>query len=127
MRRTLLVAPGLALLAALAAVFLPLQQRVVSQSGPGPLHTLELEYASRSLLQTEGASILLAAGLPVLVALLPLAFAASRHARRAEIFSAVLLSSFVVVAGFSIGLFYLPAALAAILVARRSRLEALGG
>ncbi|MGH9009330.1 MAG: hypothetical protein ACRDYF_05705 [Acidimicrobiia bacterium] len=121
-----MVAPALALLAALAAVFLPVQQTVVSQSGPGPLHTTELEFAYHSLLQTEGASILLAAGLPVLVALLPLAFAANRHARRVEIVSAVLLSSFVVVAGFSIGLFYLPAALAAILIARRSRLEALG-
>jgi hypothetical protein len=120
MRRILLVAPGLALLAAVAAVFLPLQHTVVSQSGPGPLQTLELETAYRSLLQTEGASILLAAGLPVLVALLPLAFAASRYTRRAEICSAVLLSGFVVVAGFSIGLFYLPAALAAILIARRS-------
>jgi hypothetical protein len=120
MRRNLLVAPGLALLAAVAAAFLPLQHTVISQSGPGPLQTLELEIAYRSLLQTEGASILLAAGLPVLVALLPLAFAASRYARRAEICSAVLLSGFVVVAGFSIGLFYLPAALAAILIARRS-------
>jgi hypothetical protein len=120
MRRILLVAPGLALLAAVAAVFLPLQHTVVSQSGPGPLQTLELEIAYRSLLQTEGASILLAAGLPVLVALLPLAFAASRYSRRAEICSAVLLSAFVVVGGFSIGLFYLPAALAAILIARRS-------
>jgi hypothetical protein len=120
MRRNLLVAPGLALLAAVAAVLLPLQHTVVSQSGPGPLQTLELEIAYRSLLQTEGASILLAAGLPVLVALLPLAFAASRYTRRAEICSAVLLSGFVVVAGFSIGLFYLPAALAAILIARRS-------
>lgn len=125
MRRTLLVAPGLALLAALVAVLLPVQRTVVSQSGPGK-HTLELEFAYRSLLQTEGASILLAAGLPVLVALLPVAFAASRHGRRAEIVSAVLLSSFVVIAGFSIGLFYLPAALAAILVARRSFLVAPG-
>jgi hypothetical protein len=120
MRRNLLVVPGLVLLAAMAAVFLPVQHTVVSQSGPGPLHTMELETAYRSLLQTEGASILLAAGLPVLVALLPIAFAAGRHARRAQICSAVLLSSFVVVAGFSIGLFYLPAALAAILIARRS-------
>jgi hypothetical protein len=118
-RRTLLVAPALALLAAMVAVFLPIQHTVVSQSGPGPRHTLELETGYRSLLQTEGASILPVAGLPVLVALLPLAFAASRHARRVEIFSAVLLTSFVIIAGFSIGLFYLPAALAAILVARR--------
>lgn len=119
MRKALLVAPGLALVAAVAAVFLPLQQTVVSQSGPGPLQTLELEYSSRSLLQTEGASVLVAAGLPVLVALMPLVFGAGRHARRAEIVSAVLLGGFVVVAGFSIGLFYLPAALAATLVARR--------
>jgi hypothetical protein len=119
MRKALLVAPGLALLAAVAAVCLPLQHSVVSQSGPGPLQTLELETAYRSLLQTEGASVLVAAGLPVLVALAPLAFAAGRHARRAEIASAVLLAGFVVVAGFSIGLFYLPAALAAAVVARR--------
>lgn len=104
----------------MAAVFLPLQQSVVSQSGPGPLQTLELEYAHRSLLQTEGASVLMAAGLPVLVALMPLVFGAGRHGRRAEIVSAVLLAVFVVVAGFSIGLFYLPAAMAAIVVARRT-------
>jgi len=110
----------LAALAALAAVFLPVQHTVVSQSGPGPLQTLELEMAYRSLLQTEGSSILLAAGIPVLMALVPVSFAASRHARPAEIISAVLLAAFVVVAGFSIGLFYLPAAVAAILVSRRS-------
>jgi hypothetical protein len=119
MQRRLLVAPALAVLAALGAVFLPLQQTVVSQSGPGPQQTLELEWAYRSLLQTEGISILLAAGIPVLIALMPLSFAVSRHARRAQIVSAVLLTAFVVVAGFSIGLFYLPAALAAILVTRR--------
>ena len=119
MRRALLVAPGLALLACLAAVFLPVHQTVVSQSGPGPKHTLELEFAYRSLLQTECASILLAAGLPVVVALLPLVFAASRHARWVELGAAVLLSLFVIVAGFSIGPYYLPAALAAILVAGR--------
>jgi hypothetical protein len=123
MRKALLVAPGLALLAAVAAVAavcLPLQHEVVSQAGPGPLDTLELETAYRSLLQTEGASVLVAAGLPVLVALIPLAFAVGRHARRAELVSTVLLAGFVVVAGFSIGFFYLPAALAAVLVARRS-------
>ena len=120
MRRDLLIAPGLAVLAAVVAVLLPIQHTVISQSGPGPLQTLELETAYRSLLQTEGASVLVAAGLPVLVALLPLAFAAGRHARRVEIGSAVVLSAFVLVAGFSIGLFYLPAALAAVLVARRA-------
>ena len=120
MRRGLLVAPGLAVVAAVAAVFLPLQQTVVSQSGPGPLQTLELEYASRSLLQTEGASVLVAAGLPVLLALVPLAFAAGRQTQRAAVVSAVLLAVFVVVAGFSIGLLYLPAAVAAIVVARRT-------
>lgn len=120
MERRFLIAPVLALLAAVAAAFLPLQHTVVSQSGPGPLQTLELEVAFRSLLQTEGISILLAAGIPVLIALVPVSFAASRHARRAEVISAVLLGGFVVVAGFSIGLFYLPAALAAILVTRRS-------
>lgn len=123
----LLVAPGLAVLAALAAVFLPVQHTVISRSGPGPLHFPVLETGYRSLLQTEGASILLPAGLPVLIALLPLAFAGTRHARRAEILSAALLGVFVVIAGFSIGLFYLPAALAAILVARRSDQEAVGG
>ncbi len=66
------------------AVFLPVQQTVISQSGPGPLQTTELEFAYRSLLQTEGASVLVAAGLPVLVALLPLAFAAILIARRSS-------------------------------------------
>jgi hypothetical protein len=119
-QRRLLIAPALAILAAVAAVFLPVQHTVVSQSGPGPLQTLELEMAYRSLVQTEGISILLAAGIPVLMALVPVSLAASRRAHRAEVVSAVLLAGFVVVAGFSIGLFYLPAALAAILVARRS-------
>jgi MFS family permease len=65
------------------------------------------------------APILAALGIPLLIALAPVGFATTRHGRRAEIVSAALLASFVVVAGFSIGLFYLPAALAAILVARR--------
>jgi hypothetical protein len=110
----------MAVLAAVAAVILPIQHTVVSQAGPGPKQTLELEWAFRSLLQTEGISILLPASLPVLIALVPVSFAASRYARRAEVVSALLLVGFVVVAGFSIGLFYLPAALTAILVARRS-------
>jgi hypothetical protein len=119
MQRRRLVAPALALLAAAAAVFLPIQHTVVSQSGPGP-QTLMLETGYRSLLETEGSSILLAAGLPVLIALVPVGFAGGRHARRADVVSAVLLVAFVIVAGFSIGLFYLPAALAAIMVARGS-------
>jgi len=120
MRRTLLIAPGLALLAAAAAVFLPVQHSVASVSGPDPLQTVQVESFSRSLLQTEGASVLLAAGLPVLIALLPPVFAAGRHARRVEILSIILLSAFVILGGFSIGLLYLPAALAAIVVSRRS-------
>ena len=120
MRKTLLVAPGLALLAALAAVFLPVAHSVTSVSGSDPLQTMEVESYSRSLLQTEGASVLVAAGLPVLIALLPLAFAAGRHARQVEILSIILLSAFVILGGFSIGLLYLPAALAAFVVSRRS-------
>ena len=120
MQRRLLAAPALAFLGAAAAVFLPIQNTVVSQSGPGPKHTLELEWAFRSLLQTEGISILLAASLPVLIALAPMSLAGGRHAHRAESVSAALLVGFVIVAGFSIGLFYLPAAVAAIIVARRT-------
>jgi hypothetical protein len=68
MQRRRLVAPALALLAAAAAVFLPIQHTVVSQSGPGPLETLMLETGYRSLLQTEGSSILLAALAAIMVA-----------------------------------------------------------
>ena len=120
MRRTVLIAPGLALLAAVAAVFLPVQHSVASVSVPDALQTVQVETSYRSLLATEGASVILAAGLPVLIALLPLAFAAGRQARRVEILSIILLSAFVILAGFSIGLLYLPAALAAIVVSRRS-------
>ena len=122
MSRRLLVAPGLALLAVLAAVLLPLQHMVVavSQSGPDPIQAPEVETTYRSLLQTEGISVLLAASIPLLIALVPVCLAGGRHARRAEVVAAALLAAFVVVAGFSIGLFYLPAALAATVAARRS-------
>ena len=68
---------------------------------------------SESLLEHEGASVLIVLAVPVLVSAMPLAF--SR--RGVAISAAVLLSALAVLGGFSIGLFYFPAVLLAWLAA----------
>ena len=68
---------------------------------------------SESLLEHEGASVLIVLAVPVLVSAMPLAF--SR--RGVAIGTAVFLSALAVLGGFSIGLFYFPAVLLAWLAA----------
>ena len=64
---------------------------------------------SESLLEHEGASVLIVLAVPVLVSAMPLAF--SR--RGVAIGAAVVLTALAVLGGFSIGLFYFPAVLLA--------------
>ena len=68
---------------------------------------------SESLLEHEGASVLIVLAVPVLVSAMPLAL--SR--RGVAIGAAVVLTALAVLGGFSIGLFYFPAVLLAWLAA----------
>ena len=71
---------------------------------------------SESALEHEGASVLVVLAVPVLVSAMPLVY--SR--RGVAIAAAVFLSALVVLGGFSIGLFYLPALVLAWLAAAAS-------
>ena len=72
---------------------------------------------SESALEHEGAGVLIVFAVPVLVSAMPLVY--SR--RGVAIAAAVLLAALVVLGGFSIGLFYLPAVVPACLAATASR------
>lgn len=69
-----------------------------------------------TLLQSQGASILLPLLIPLAIALIPLV-SATKALRTSSIVSAILLMFFAVIASASIGWFYLPAAILAMLYA----------
>ena len=68
----------------------------------------------------EDAAVLVALVVPVVIALLPLALLRTRLEPAARAVAAFLLLAFVVVAGFSIGLLYLPSAVAMALAAAQA-------
>ncbi len=75
----------------------------------------------RTLLQVNGERALLPLAVPVVVAMLPLLFWRSRWRAVVEAGAATLLVAFTVIAGFSIGLFYLPSAGAMLVAALLAR------
>jgi hypothetical protein len=105
-----LVALVLALIAAVAALTLPLYATASSTAG-SQVEVL----GTATALEVNGPSALVGVALPVLVAAAPLVFPDRLWAPSAV--SAALLVIFVVVAGFSIGLFYLPTALVEVIAA----------
>ena len=81
--------------------------------------------SSRSLLEVNGPRALIAIAFPLLFVFAPLLARAPTLRRQIGIFSAILLFGLVLIGGFSIGLFYLPAAIAMLVfvVTSRSRQE----
>lgn len=102
-----IVALALAVVAVLAVAVLPLSiEETTTSSGGHSVRTL-------TLLQTSSAlSTMIPATIPVLLTAAPL-FVRGPGWRRVSAATTVLLGIFVVLAGFSIGMFYLPALAAA--------------
>ncbi|HEX2192032.1 MAG TPA: hypothetical protein VHH09_02475, partial [Acidimicrobiales bacterium] len=106
----------LAIGASAALALLPTGSKTVAVRADEPVS----EVTHESLLEHEGGSVLVVLAVPVLAAALG-AVTAPGH-RRARIVSAVLVWAFSILGAASIGLFYVPAALAMTVAARRSRL-----
>jgi cytochrome bd-type quinol oxidase subunit 2 len=108
-------------LALAAAVWLVLgtsgTSESVSTSSDG---TVTRTVSQTTLLQTEGWSVLIVLALPVLLTALPL-LVLHRHRRRVAEVSVVLLGVLVFLAMFSVGVFFLPAFIATVVAAARSR------
>jgi hypothetical protein len=106
------VACLLTVVGALVAAFAPLGSATEISGSPGKT---TVTHTSPSLFQTEGAWILIVVSVPVLMALVPMV---ARH-RRARTASAVLLWIGCVVGMLSIGMFFVPAAIAMTVAATR--------
>lgn len=115
-RPVLLLLPfALSLLAALVLLVIPTgRQESVSISSTG-----EITRHSRSttLVQSDGWSVLVPLAVPAAFAGVPLALRRTRWRRGALVAASVLLLAFVVAGLFSIGVFYLPAAVAMVTAA----------
>lgn len=113
---------GLSFLLALAAsTFLALAPVVASVGETvGSDGSVETERSSSTLLEREGPGVLLVLAAPVAVSAVALLAGGTSRARTAAGAAAALLLAFAVVAGASVGLFYLPAGIAmAVAAARR--------
>ena len=121
-----LLAFALAVLGTVVVLFAPLATVVstevplAGEAGDPRTHTWRV-----STIQSGDRDALVAAAIPLGLAALPLPFLRSRFAHLALVASAALLSALVLVASFSIGLAYLPAAaamwVAAAIEGRRSK------
>jgi hypothetical protein len=95
-------------LAMAAAIFLlagPVYSTATLRQGSGAVGPV---YSTATLLQVNGARAVRPVVFPVLVALMPLLF----RKQAVRVIATVLMGGFVIIGGFSIGLFYLPAAIA---------------
>ncbi|MFC7403486.1 hypothetical protein [Georgenia alba] len=101
-----LLAVVLALATSIAYLFVPAYEGVVSD---GTTETT----TTATLLEENGPHVLAVLAFPVLLTLLPL-LVRGRAARWVGPVSVALLATFVVLGGFSIGLFYVPALLASV-------------
>ncbi|MDP9331198.1 MAG: hypothetical protein M3P11_11240 [Actinomycetota bacterium] len=118
-KRFRLAAFLLAVIGALVAAFAPTGQSMessfsISSSLSGPVQTVSRSYRV-SMFQTNGAWVLVVVLVPVLVALIPVLV---RH-RKAAIVSAVLLWTSCVIGAFSVGMFFIPAAVLMTVAAAR--------
>ena len=76
---------------------------------------------SKTLLEVDGPRALQPLAAPVLLAALPFAFYRTRFRAIVEAICGTLLAAFTVIGGFSIGLFYVPSAIAMLAAASRAR------
>lgn len=105
-----LIAASLAIAAALAVLFLPSYIEVTESSGG------QESISSQTALEFVGPRILLVVAIPVALAALPL-FARGRAWRPLSIASALMLTLFAVIGSLSVGWYFLPAMLVAIVAA----------
>lgn len=106
------IAFALAVIGTLVVLFAPLatvesSTAVVPGEGGGTVQRSRI-----SILESGGDGVLLAVAIPVALAALPICFLQSRFARAALVLAAGLLTVFAVLTSITIGLAYLPAALA---------------
>jgi hypothetical protein len=92
---------------------------IVSPSTEGVISKIVVSHPT--LIQVNGVRALLTLAVPVLIAGLPLLFRRSRWRALLEASAAALLTALTVIAGFSIGLFYLPSAVAMLVAALLAR------
>jgi hypothetical protein len=107
----------LAVIAAVVAAFTPTGQLVESSGSPGG--AIVTRSSNVSIFQTDGAWVLVVVSVPVLVALVPILIP---H-RTARIVSVVLLWIGCIVGMWSVGLFFVPAAIAMTVAATRREPE----
>ena len=88
-----------------------------AEAGSSPVEVVPVERGRSTLLEEEGSGVLIALAIPVAVAALALAVDRTRARRVSRTAAAVLLAAFSFVALFSIGLSYVPSALAMVAAA----------
>jgi len=106
------------LLAGIAAVVLlvfPTGRYESGSAGPGGVSVQTT--GSTTLVQSDGWGVLVPLSIPVVIAGVPLALSRTRWRRGALVAASVLLVIFVVLGAASVGLFYLPAAVATVAAA----------
>jgi hypothetical protein len=112
--RSAIVAFLLAVLGGLVAAFGPLGRQCVVQAVPGEPPSQE-RCSSVSVFETDGAWVLVVVSVPIVIALVPVLV----RRRAAAIVSAVLLWGCCIVGAFSVGMFFVPAAVAMTIAATR--------
>lgn len=99
------------ILAALFLMFAPIYSGQSTMAGPDGVMVQSMD-PRQSLLEMNGPRALLAIAFPLLFVLAPLLASDPTLRRQIGIFGTILMFGFVIIGGFSIGLFYLPAAIA---------------
>jgi hypothetical protein len=115
----------LALVLAMAAVVLLISVPTYSSTTVDSSGTLASE--RRSLIETQGFSVLIILAVPLVVTGVPLLVRSGRLARRTRTAVAALLGMLVLLGAASIGGFFLPAWLAMVISATRSQVPTPGG
>lgn len=116
--KTVGIGAVLAAAAMLFIVFAPLQRTSSAMTGSDGV--VVTSSTTQSLLQSQGGWVLVVAAFPVALTVLPLFAGWSRRPRLFRsllVGSTVVLGLFVLVSGFSIGLFYVPALIALVAAA----------
>lgn len=103
---------GAALFASASMIVLPAYTTVSVSESSDPSGGVRpvVEETRQTLLEVNGPQVLVPLAVPVALAAVPLAFPRSRWRRVIQATAATLVSTFVVITGFSIGMAYLPSA-----------------
>lgn len=119
LRRGVMVAALLAAGASLLLLWLPVYATASNSYsiGPNGVGSSAASVSRATLLDVNGAGALVGLLVPLVLAAAPLLVPSAQPLRMATRLSAAALVVFVVLAGFSIGLFYIPSAIAMVLAA----------